>query len=99
MSRPQISFVLLVVAAMWWTSGASAANAPTLPAKAAPRSVAAFACPPHPANTVDIEACESRQLLRLDRRFNREVSILWALLDPTGRKGFAQAHRAWLRYR
>jgi uncharacterized protein YecT (DUF1311 family) len=77
----------------------AAAGPPTLPVKANPDSVARFGCPKKPRSTVDIEACQARQLIRLDTKFNGKAAVLWSVLDASGRQSFTRAHRAWLTYR
>jgi uncharacterized protein YecT (DUF1311 family) len=49
--------------------------------------------------TVDIEACEGRQLLSLGRQFNVKVAALWPILDASSRSAFLRANTAWLTYR
>ena len=71
---------------------------PTLPVKAAPDSVAGFPCPHNPSSTVDIEACEGRKQLALNRQFNKFTAVLWPLLDRVGQRAFVSAHKAWLVY-
>jgi uncharacterized protein YecT (DUF1311 family) len=46
-----------------------------------------------------MEACEGHQLLALDRRFNKDVTIVWPLLDSTARKDLVSGQTAWLAYR
>jgi uncharacterized protein YecT (DUF1311 family) len=64
-----------------------------------PNSVANFKCPRNPISTIDIEACEGQQLLKLDREFDDQATILWSLLDQNGRQDFVRAQNAWLTYR
>lgn len=94
-----LAVTFLVVISCSAATTQAADGPPTLPTKAAPNSVASFPCPRSPISTVDIEACEAQQLLRLGRDFNKQVGVLWALLDTLGRRAFIRAHHAWLTYR
>jgi uncharacterized protein YecT (DUF1311 family) len=44
------------------------------------------------------DACAAHQLLKLDRTFNRDVRVLWPMLDGTGRREFARGQTAWSDY-
>jgi uncharacterized protein YecT (DUF1311 family) len=68
---------------------------PSLPTKA-PRDEPS--CPAHPGTTVAIGACEGRDRLRLDARFDRAVNALWPLLDAKAKRDFAEGQRSWSRY-
>ena len=99
--RLRIGLVLIVLVGIGWSSSPTAASLgpPTLPVRASPSSVASFPCPGKPISTLEIEACEARKLLRVDREFNNRASVLWSVLDPLGRQAFVRAHDAWLTYR
>ena len=94
-----VAAMFLVAIGCLATKAQAADQPPTLPTKAAPNSVALFPCPAKPISTVEIEACQAKQLLRIDRDFNKQVAILWPILDTRGRRAFIRAHRAWLVYR
>lgn len=93
--------MLTVLVVIGWSSATTQAalSPPTLPVKASPNSVASFPCPHKPISTRDIEACEGRKLLRVDREFNKQAAVLWSVLDTLGRRAFVRAHDAWLTYR
>jgi uncharacterized protein YecT (DUF1311 family) len=97
----RIGLALSILVLTGWSSATARAalSPPTLPVKASPNSVASFACPTKPVSTLDIEACEGRKLLRLDRQFNNQAALLWSVLDPSGRRMFIRAQAAWLTYR
>jgi uncharacterized protein YecT (DUF1311 family) len=56
-------------------------------------------CPKRQGTTIAIEACQWKQQVRLDRKFNRRVAALWPLLGNRGRRAFMGAQREWLRHR
>ena len=66
----------------------AAPGPPTLPSKAGPGSLARRICPHNPISTLDIETCEERKLLELDRAFNKQAAVLWSVLDTLGRRAF-----------
>lgn len=50
--------------------------------------------------TIGQEGCAEAQLLRADRRINREVSLMFTLLSTGSQKrAFIKAESAWLTYR
>ena len=99
--RWRIGLGLIFLVGIGWSSVTTAAalSPPTFPVKASPNSLASFPCPRKPVSTLAIEACEARKLLRVDRAFNRQASVLWSVLDTLGRGAFVRAHAAWLTYR
>jgi uncharacterized protein YecT (DUF1311 family) len=97
--RPSAVALVLALSATLCAAAVASPNRPTLPVKAPPNSVASFRCPPKPVATLDIEACQGHRLLALGRRFNALTAILRPILDASGRRVFARAHVAWLRYR
>ena len=68
---------------------------PSLPTKATRDEPS---CPAHPGTTLDIGACEVRDRLRLNARFDRAVTALWPLLAAKAKRDFAAGQRAWKRY-
>jgi uncharacterized protein YecT (DUF1311 family) len=49
-------------------------------------------------STVDTEACEVRDKLRLNARFNALVVRLWPMLDAKSKRDFADGQRLWKRF-
>ena len=96
----RLSLLAITVAAVVWMCPVAEADVtrPTLPTKALSNTVGSFPCPSKPISTLDLEACEAHKQLALAREFNRLTASLWPLLDATGRREFATAHRAWLKY-
>jgi uncharacterized protein YecT (DUF1311 family) len=45
-----------------------------------------------------MEACLGQKGLRLDRKFNRTVAVLWPLMTNTERRSFNRTQQDWLRY-
>ncbi len=97
----RVGSALIVLVVTGWSASTTRAALlpPSLPVRASPNSVASFPCPQNAISTVDMEACEGRRLLEVDREFNREAAVLWSILDGPGRRAFARAHDAWLAYR
>jgi uncharacterized protein YecT (DUF1311 family) len=62
-----------------------------------------FPCPADPRKrqtTFGLEACAEREIVKTDRRINASVAVIFKHLpDDFGRRRFAEAERAWLRYR
>jgi uncharacterized protein YecT (DUF1311 family) len=71
---------------------------PTLRTTPTRDSVGRFRCPARQVSTVDIEACQVRQKLRLNARFNSVVTKLWPRLDATSKQDIARAQRSWNRF-
>jgi uncharacterized protein YecT (DUF1311 family) len=94
--------LLTILAAVGCSAGTAVGAVdvpPTLPARPTPNSVGSFPCPHDPVSTLDIEACQARQLLGLGREFNQSTALLWSVLETSGRRAFARAQGAWLSYR
>src|SRR5689334_7750492 len=98
-TRRALLLAIAIATAAWICPVTEAGvSRPTLPTAAPADSVGRFPCPSKPISTVDIESCEAHKQLSLGREFNRLTASLWPLLDATGRRNFASAHRAWLTY-
>ena len=70
-----------------------------LPTKPTRYSVTRFGCPNRQKTTIDMEACLGLEGLRLNRRVNALIKVIWSQLDcATGRRYFAKGEQAWLAY-
>ncbi|HEU4892233.1 MAG TPA: lysozyme inhibitor LprI family protein [Vicinamibacterales bacterium] len=57
-------------------------------------------CPEHPKSTIEIEGCLEKAIVQSDRRIDKRVRRIFALLrHRRDRVTFNQGQRAWLRYR
>jgi len=77
---------------------ASAAKKPANETACNHRVVHASAC--NKGSTIGTEGCEEHQLVTADKRIDREVSVLFALLhDDAARSRLVRAETAWFAYR